>query len=77
MAPNDEGDRYETLEGHVEQGESTFTVEETEGKIICKIETHSRPGIAAARIVAPVITLPYQAFCTRKALENVKAQLQQ
>ncbi len=38
------GFSYETLEGHVEKGESTFTIEEIEGNIIFKIHTFSEPG---------------------------------
>jgi len=74
--PKRKGFSYETLDGHVEQGESTFTIEEVSGKLISKIETHSRPALLAARLVGPIVTLPYQAFCTKKALENIKDQIE-
>jgi len=44
----DETDRkgfsYETIEGHVEKGESAFTVEQTAQGLIFKIQTFSEPG---------------------------------
>ena len=71
------GFSYETLEGHVERGLSTFTIEQTrERKLIFKIHTFSEPGNIASKLLAPVFALPYQAYCTREALKNVQRQLQ-
>jgi len=70
------GFSYETLEGHVEKGISTFTVEQIGDKLIFKIETYSTPGNIMAKLLGPFFSLPYQAYCTNKALENVKRQLE-
>jgi len=76
----DEADRkgfsYETIEGHVEKGESTFTVERTAQGLIFKIQTFSEPGNLLTKLVGPIFTVPYQAYCTRKALVNVRRQIE-
>jgi hypothetical protein len=70
------GFSYETLEGHAERGISTFTIEQTgEEKLIFKIHTFSKPGNIFGKLLAPVFSLPYQAYCTREALKNVQRQL--
>jgi hypothetical protein len=74
--PHRKGFSYETLEGHAEKGLSIFTVEEIEGRLIFKIHTYSEPGNFFSRLVGPVFTLPYQAFCIRAALRNVKRQVE-
>jgi len=74
--PHKKGFSYETLEGHVEKGISTFTVEQIEGKVFFKIRTYSAPGNLLARLLGPVFSVPYQTFCTQKALFNVKQQLE-
>ncbi len=71
------GFSYETIEGHVEKGESTFTIEQSGGGLIFKIKTFSQPGNLLAKLVGPIFTLPYQTYCTRRALENVKKQILQ
>lgn len=71
------GFSYETLEGHIEQGVSTFMIEELkEGQIIFKIHTFSRPHHILAKLVSHIFSTPYQAFCTNQALKNVKRQLE-
>jgi uncharacterized protein (UPF0548 family) len=74
---NKKGFSYETIEGHVEKGESTFTVEQEKSKMIFKIQTFSEPGNLLTNVVGPIFTLPYQAYCTRRALDNVKHQILQ
>lgn len=74
--PNKIGFSYETPEGHVEKGVSTFTVEEIDDKIVFKIHTYSKPGNLLATLLGPIFSTPYQAYCTNAALENVKEQLQ-
>lgn len=70
------GFSYETLEGHVERGISTFTIEQADtDKVIFKIHTFSEPGNMLSKLLAPVFALPYQAYCTREALKNVQSQL--
>lgn len=70
------GFSYETLEGHVEKGISTFTVEQLENKLIFKIQTYSTPGNFFTKLLGPIFSVPYQSFCTKKALKNVKRQLE-
>jgi len=70
------GFSYETLEGHVERGESTFLIERSEYGLRFKIKTFSIPGNFFARLAGPIFTLPYQTYCTRSALENVKRQIE-
>jgi hypothetical protein len=76
----DEVDRkgfsYETIEGHVEKGESTFLIERTENRLIFKIKTFSEPGNLLAKLAGSFFALPYQAYCTRRALKNVKKQIE-
>ncbi len=71
--PARQGFSYETLEGHVEKGESLFTLEQHERGILFKIHTFSKPGNLLTKVAAPFFSLPYQAYCTRCALMNVKA----
>ena len=70
------GFSYETLEGHVEKGISTFTVEEEQGRIVFKIKTFSGAGNLLSKLMGPFFSVPYQAFCTNKALENCKKQME-
>ena len=67
---------YETLEGHVEKGISTFVLEESERGLEFTIQTHSTPGTPLATLLGPVFSVPYQAYCTRRALEYVKGRIE-
>jgi uncharacterized protein (UPF0548 family) len=69
------GFSYETLVGHVEKGESAFTIERRGHGLIFRIKTFSEGGNLLTRLIAPLFTVPYQAYCTRRALENVKKQI--
>ncbi len=73
---NIKGFSYETLEGHVEKGISTFTIEELNQKIIFKIHTFSTPGNILSKLLAPIFSIPYQTYCTKQALKNVKQQIE-
>lgn len=75
--PERKGFSYVTLEGHVEKGESAFTVENSDAGLIFKIHTFSEPGNLLTKIAGPIFTVPYQAYCTRAALENVGRQIEQ
>jgi hypothetical protein len=66
------GFAYETLEGHAERGRSEFYFEERDGRMAFIIHTFSEPGIWWARLFGRVLMLPYQAWCTRRALRRVK-----
>lgn len=70
------GFSYETLEGHVEKGISIFTVQQLENRLIFKIQTYSIPANILTRLVGPVFSVPYQTFCTKTALKNVKRQIE-
>ena len=67
---------YETLEGHVEKGVSTFSIEQFDNKLIFKIQTYSMPGNILTKILGPIFSIPYQTFCTKAALKNVKRQIE-
>ncbi|MDH4471977.1 MAG: DUF1990 family protein [Fluviicola sp.] len=73
--PTRKGFSYETLEGHVEKGISTFTIKETAEGIFFKIHTYSVPGNFLSRLTA-FFAIPYQRYCTKRALENVKRQVE-
>jgi uncharacterized protein (UPF0548 family) len=70
------GFSYETLEGHVEKGISTFTVELLDNKLIFKVQTYSTPGNLLTKLLGPIFSVPYQTLCTTTALKNVKRQLE-
>jgi uncharacterized protein (UPF0548 family) len=58
-------------------GESTFTIEKSgESKLFFKIHTFSKPGNFLTKLVGPFFSIPYQSYCTKKALENVKRQIE-
>ena len=73
---NRKGFSYETLDGHVEKGISTFTVEQLDNKIVFKIQTYSTPGNILTKLLGPIFSVPYQTFCTNAALKNIKRQLE-
>ncbi len=70
------GFSYETLEGHVENGISTFTVEQLGNKVVFKVQTYSTPGNFLTKLLGPVFSVPYQTFCTKTALKIVKRQIE-
>lgn len=74
--PHRKGFSYETLEGHVERGESTFVIEQQHGQTIFKIQTYSAPSSSFVKILGSWAALPYQRYCTRMALRNVKRQIE-
>jgi hypothetical protein len=77
----DEADKkgfsYVTIDGHVETGESTFTIENRDGQLVFEVKTFSEPGNLLTKLVGPIFTVPYQTYCTRTALDNVKRQVEQ
>lgn len=73
---NKKGFSYETLDGHVEKGVSTFTIEQLDNKLIFKVQTYSTPGNILTKLVGPIFSVPYQTFCTKSALNNVKKQIE-
>jgi hypothetical protein len=73
--PGRKGFSYQTLAGHVERGESVFTLEEHNNGVIFKIRTFSEPGNLLTRLCGPFFTIPYQSYCTKRALQHVKEQI--
>jgi hypothetical protein len=69
------GFSYETLEGHVERGESTFVIEQHGDDLIFKIQTYSEPSNAFVKIFGAWAAIPYQRYCTERALNHVKQQI--
>lgn len=66
------GFAYETLSGHAESGVSEFYFEERDGQLFFTIHTFSQPGHWTSRIGKHFFTLPYQQWCTRRALARVR-----
>ncbi len=71
------GFTYETLTGHAERGISEFYFEDRGGSLSFTIHTHSEPGHWTSRLAKHIATLPYQAWCTQRALNHVKARFRQ
>lgn len=68
---------YETLEGHVEKGRSTFSLIQTGvDKIEIRIHTFSKPGHFLSKLVGPIFSIPYQNYCTKQALIHMRSQLE-
>ena len=67
------GFSYGTLRGHAEMGRSEFFFALRDGVIHATIHTYSSPGILLTRLVAPLVTLPYQRYCTNQALAHMQA----
>jgi hypothetical protein len=70
------GFAYETLSGHAESGVSEFYFEERNGELHFTIHTLSQPGHWTSRLAKRLVTLPYQAWCTRRGLRNVQLRFQ-
>ena len=66
------GFAYETLLGHVELGVSEFFFEEKGGFVEFTIHTNSEPGHWTSRVAKRLVTLPYQSWCTGRALQHVR-----
>jgi hypothetical protein len=71
--PTRVGFSYGTLLGHAEMGRSDFAIFLQDGEVHAQIHTFSAPGNPLTRLVAPFFTIPYQAYCTRLALERMRA----
>lgn len=71
--PERSGFSYETLQGHVEKGISTFLLERQEDRSIFTIHTRSGAGNRLTALAGPIFSRPYQAYCTRRALKNMRA----
>ena len=65
------GFSYGTLKGHAEMGISEFYFSIQDGVLRANIHTYSAPGTILTRMLAPFFTLPYQQYCTDRALKNM------
>ncbi len=65
------GFSYGTLLGHPESGVNEFSFRATTAEIAATVRTLAAPGLALSRLLAPVFTRPYVAFCNRRALEHM------
>ncbi|UAY55607.1 DUF1990 family protein [Arachidicoccus terrestris] len=75
--PFKKGFSYETLAGHVERGVSSFTIETiSQERLIFKIHTYSKPSTILTKLFGTTLSIPYQTFCTKTALKNVKKQVE-
>ena len=63
---------YGTLAGHVETGTSEFILVLRDNRLFAEIHTFSRPTHFLNRLVAPVLTRPYQQYCTDYALAHMR-----
>jgi hypothetical protein len=70
------GFSYETIEGHVERGESTFVIEQHGNDLIFRIQTYSEPSNLFVKIFGSWAAVPYQRYCTERALKHVKQQIE-
>jgi len=70
------GFSYETLVGHAESGLSEFYFEENEGELYFTIHTYSEPGHWTSKFFN-YFSIPYQRWCTQKALNHVKKRFHQ
>ncbi|MGH7126845.1 MAG: DUF1990 family protein [Stellaceae bacterium] len=70
-APDRVAFSYGTLVGHAETGESEFAVRRQGAELQAVIRTRSRPASWLARVMGPIAALPYQAYCTRRALDHL------
>ena len=66
------GFSYGTLRGHAEMGRSEFFFALQDGVIRATIHTYSAPGNLLTRLIAPLVTLPYQRYCTQLGLQRMR-----
>jgi hypothetical protein len=66
------GFAYDTLLGHAERGISEFYFEDQGDSLAFTIHTFSEPGHWTSRLFKRAVTLPYQAWCTGRALQHVR-----
>jgi hypothetical protein len=67
------GFSYETLEGHVEKGVSTFKIEVKKDALLFSIETFSAPNGVFLALFLPLSSM-YQDYCTKEAIKNIEKE---
>lgn len=65
------GFSYETLQGHIEKGISSFLIEKTGRHLNFTIHTYSKPVNPILNFLSPLFSSPYQNYCTQKALQQM------
>lgn len=70
------GFSYETIEGHIEKGISTFKISKLNDNIIFSISTYSKANNFILDLMSPFFSSPYQNYCTKKALKNMVQEFQ-
>lgn len=66
------GFSYGTLAGHPETGSNEFSFSVEEGSLFAAVRTVAAPGLFLSRLLSPVFTKPYVAFCNARALQRMK-----
>ena len=66
------GFSYGTLAGHPETGTNEFSFSMDDGGIAAAVHTVAAPALPLARLLAPVFTNRYIAFCNRQALQRME-----
>ena len=63
---------YGTLAGHPEMGTNEFSFSVGDDGIAAAVHTVAAPALPSARLLAPVFTDRYIAFCNRQALQRME-----
>jgi hypothetical protein len=66
------GFSYGTLGGHPETGTNEFSFSMSDGGIAAAVHTVAAPAQPLARLLAPVFTNSYIAYCNRQALRQME-----
>jgi hypothetical protein len=67
------GFSYGTLAGHPETGTNEFSFSLEDGSLFATVRTRAEPGLFLSRLLAPVFTTPYVAYCNAQALKRMEA----
>lgn len=67
------GFSYGTLAGHPETGTNEFSFSLEDGSLFAAVRTVAAPGLFLSRLLAPVFTRRYVAFCNAQALRRMVA----
>jgi hypothetical protein len=68
------GFSYGTLRGHPETGMNAFSISSVPSGIDATVRTIAAPGLKLSRLLAPIFTRRYVAFCNRQASERMSRE---
>lgn len=71
------GFSYGTLAGHPETGTNEFSFSVIGGGILAAVKTVAAPALPLTRLLAPIFTHRYIAFCNRQALQRMEEKFLQ